>query len=79
MAADGLLDLESRQGKAPGGYCTKLSFRGKPFIFMNAVGVADDVNTLVHEAGHSFHDFAAHKQPLIWQRSPGMKRRSSRR
>jgi len=71
MAAEGLLDLESRQGKAPGGYCTKLSFRGKPFIFMNAVGVADDVNTLVHEAGHSFHDFAAHKQPLIWQRSPG--------
>ena len=38
---------------------------------MNAVGVADDVNTLVHEAGHSFHDFAAHRQPLIWQRSPG--------
>ena len=71
MASEGLLDLESRKGKAPGGYCTKLSFRGKPFIFMNAVGVADDVNTLVHEAGHSFHDFAAHKQPLIWQRSPG--------
>jgi len=71
MAADGLLDLESRKGKAPGGYCTKLSFRGKPFIFMNAVGVADDVNTLVHEAGHSFHDFAAHSQSLIWQRSPG--------
>ena len=71
MAADGLLDLESRKGKAPGGYCTKLSFRGKPFIFMNAVGVADDVNTLVHEAGHSFHDFAAHKHALIWQRSPG--------
>lgn len=71
MAKEGLLDLESRKGKAPGGYCTKLSFRGKPFIFMNAVGVADDVNTLVHEAGHSFHDFAAHKQPLIWQRSPG--------
>lgn len=71
MADEGLLDLESRKGKAPGGYCTKLSFRGKPFIFMNAVGVADDVNTLVHEAGHSFHDFAAHRQPLVWQRSPG--------
>ena len=71
MAAEGLLDLESRKGKAPGGYCTKLSFSGRPFIFMNAVGVADDVNTLVHEAGHSFHDFAAHEQPLIWQRSPG--------
>jgi oligoendopeptidase F len=71
MALEGLLDLESRSGKAPGGYCTKLSHRGKPFIFMNAVGVPDDVNTLVHEAGHCFHDFAAHRQPLIWQRSCG--------
>jgi len=71
MADEGLLDLESRVGKAPGGYCTKLSWRGMPFIFMNAVGVPDDVNTLVHEAGHSFHDFAAHGQPFIWQRSVG--------
>ncbi|MBV6520101.1 MAG: hypothetical protein MNPFHGCM_00206 [Gemmatimonadaceae bacterium] len=71
MADEGLLDLESRPGKAPGGYCTKLAFRGVPFIFMNAVGVPDDVNTLVHEAGHSFHDFASHRQPLVWQRSVG--------
>jgi oligoendopeptidase F len=40
-----------------------------PFIFMNAVGVPDDVGTLVHEAGHSFHDFAAHRQPYVWQRT----------
>ena len=71
MASDGLLDLESRPGKAPGGYCTKLTWRGKPFIFMNAVGVPDDVNTLVHEAGHSFHDYAAGRQPFIWQRGTG--------
>jgi oligoendopeptidase F len=71
MADEELLDLESRVGKAPGGYCTKLSNRGVPFIFMNAVGVPDDVNTLVHEAGHCFHDFAAHRQPFIWQRSFG--------
>ena len=51
MSSEQLLDLESRPGKAPGGYCTDLSFRGRPFIFMNAVGVPDDVNTLVHEAG----------------------------
>ena len=71
MAEARMLDLESRPGKAPGGYCTKLSWRGLPFIFMNAVGIPDDVNTLVHEAGHSFHDFASHRQPLIWQRSFG--------
>lgn len=71
MANEGLLDLESRPGKAPGGYCTDLSFRGRPFIFMNAVGVPDDVNTLVHEAGHCFHDFATHALPLTWMRRTG--------
>lgn len=69
MADEGLLDLDSRPGKAPGGYCTKLAWRGMPFIFMNAVGVPDDVSTLVHEAGHSFHDFASHRQPYVWQRN----------
>jgi len=71
MAKEQLLDLESRPGKAPGGYCTDLSFRGRPFIFMNAVGVPDDVNTLVHEAGHCFHDFSTHQLPLTWQRRCG--------
>lgn len=71
MADEQLLDLESRPGKAPGGYCTKLPYRGRPFVFMNAVGVADDVNTLVHEAGHCFHAFLAHTQPYIWQRGTG--------
>ncbi|HEX5963440.1 MAG TPA: M3 family oligoendopeptidase [Gemmatimonadales bacterium] len=71
MVDEGLLDLESRKGKAPGGYCETLHFHGRPFIFMNAVGLVDDVNTLLHEAGHAFHAFAAHEQPLIWQRHPG--------
>jgi oligoendopeptidase F len=66
-----LLDLESRKGKAPGGYCETLQFQGRPFIFMNAVGLVDDVNTLLHEAGHGFHAFASHRQPFIWQRHPG--------
>jgi oligoendopeptidase F len=38
---------------------------------MNAVGLVDDVMTLLHEAGHAFHAFASHEQPLIWQRHPG--------
>ena len=71
MAEERLLDLESRPGKAPGGYCTKLGFSQRPFIFMNAVGVPDDVNTLVHEAGHSFHAFLAGPQPFVWQRGTG--------
>ncbi len=65
-----LLDLDSRKNKAPGGYCDTLHFRGRPFIFMNAAGVMDDVQTLLHEAGHAFHAFSSHRQPLIWQRHP---------
>ncbi|AHG91202.1 oligoendopeptidase, M3 family [Gemmatirosa kalamazoonensis] len=71
LADERLLDLESRPGKAPGGYCTNLHVRGRPFIFMNAVGVPDDVSTLVHEAGHCFHDFAMTRLPLVWQRTTG--------
>ena len=71
MIEERLLDLDSRKGKAPGGYCETLHSRGRPFIFMNAVGLVDDVMTLLHEAGHAFHAFASHRQPLIWQRHPG--------
>jgi oligoendopeptidase F len=71
MIDERLLDLDSRKGKAPGGYCETLHSRGRPFIFMNAVGLVDDVMTLLHEAGHAFHAFASHRQPLIWQRHPG--------
>ena len=72
MIQEGLLDLGSRRGKAPGGYCETLHYQGRPFIFMNAAGTLDDVMTLFHEAGHAFHAFAAHRLPLIWQRHPGM-------
>jgi oligoendopeptidase F len=61
----GLLDLESRKGKAPGGYQNTLSEARKPFIFMNAVGVDDDVRTLLHEAGHAFHALAAANDPIV--------------
>lgn len=71
MMSEGLLDLESRPGKAPGGYCDTLHARGRPFVFMNAAGVAEDVTTLLHEAGHCFHAFASHARPFIWQRHPG--------
>lgn len=72
MMSEGLLDLGSRRGKAPGGYCETLHHRGRPYIFMNAAGTLDDVMTLFHEAGHAFHSFAAHPLELIWQRHPGM-------
>jgi oligoendopeptidase F len=57
MVELGLLDLESRPGKAPGGYNTELSQLRLPFIFTNSVGRDDDLRTLLHESGHAFHVF----------------------
>jgi len=71
MAEADLLDLDNRKGKAPGGYCQTLAFRKMPLIFMNAVGVDEDVRTLLHESGHAFHSFEASSLPLLFQRHPG--------
>ncbi|MBC7937679.1 MAG: M3 family oligoendopeptidase [Rhizobacter sp.] len=58
------LDLESRKGKAPGGYNCPLAESGAPFIFMNAAGQMHDVTTMVHEGGHAVHSFLAHPLAL---------------
>jgi oligoendopeptidase F len=60
MKTIGHLDLDSRKGKAPGGYNCPLAESGAPFIFMNAAGQMDDVTTMVHEGGHAVHSFLAH-------------------
>jgi oligoendopeptidase F len=67
MAEEGLLDLDTRPGKALGGYCSSLSWRERPFIFMNGAGTHDDVQTMLHEAGHAFHSFESFSLPYIWQ------------
>ena len=58
------LDLESRKGKAPGGYNCPLAESGAPFIFMNAAGQMHDVTTMIHEGGHAVHSFLAHHLEL---------------
>ena len=60
----GLLDLESRKGKAPGGYNSSLEESRLSFIFMNAVGMDNDVRTLLHEGGHAMHGFASRSIPF---------------
>ena len=67
-----LLDLESRKGKAPGGYQSTMHERRVPFIFMNAVGVDSDLRTLLHEGGHAFHMLAARDEPIIDYREAPM-------
>lgn len=53
----GRLDLESRKGKAPGGYNYPMAETSVPFIFMNAASSTRDVETMVHEGGHAVHSF----------------------
>ena len=59
-----LLDLANRKGKAPGGYQATLAEARLPFIFMNAIGVQRDVETILHEAGHAFHALATQEENL---------------
>jgi oligoendopeptidase F len=59
-----LLDLDNRKGKAPGGYQSTLNEARVPFIFMNAIGLQRDVETLLHEAGHAFHAQATRNEDL---------------
>jgi oligoendopeptidase F len=63
------LDLDSRKGKAPGGYNYPLPESGVPFIFMNAVGLHRDLTTMIHEGGHAVHAFLSRDQPLLEYRN----------
>lgn len=72
MVREDLLDLENRKNKAPGGYCTEFAAAKRPFIFMNAVGLHDDVQTLLHESGHAFHALERSLLPYYQQRQVGM-------
>jgi len=62
------LDLDSRKGKAPGGYQYPRDRSREPFIFMNAAGLHRDVETMVHEAGHAFHSMLCTDEPLLHYR-----------
>ncbi len=64
MQTMGRLDLESRIGKAPGGYNCPLPETGVPFIFMNAAGTMGDLITMMHEGGHAIHSFLSHPLKL---------------
>jgi len=59
------LDLDSRAGKAPGGYQYQRQYTRRPFIFMNAAGMHRDLVTMVHEAGHAFHSLLSMTDPVL--------------
>jgi oligoendopeptidase F len=72
MLGGGCLDLESRKGKAPGGYQYQRQASRTPFIFMNAVGLLNDLTTMVHEAGHAFHSLLCKDDPILLYRGSPM-------
>lgn len=72
MKEMGHLDLESRKGKAPGGYNYPLPEIGVPFIFMNATSTLRDMTTLMHEGGHAVHNFVTKDLPLADFKNPPM-------
>ncbi len=65
MQAQNLIDPDSRLGKAPGGYQIGFDEARLPFIFMNSANTDRDIYTLLHESGHSFHQFALADQPIL--------------
>jgi oligoendopeptidase F len=64
LVARDLLDLMSRPGKAPGGYQYQLEDERVPFLFVNGVGLHNDVQTLLHEGGHAFHSLLCRHHDL---------------
>lgn len=72
MRDEDFLDLDNRKGKAPGGYQTYFSLSKRPFIFMNSVGLHDDIQTMLHEAGHAFHAFYGSELPYLQQHEAPM-------
>jgi oligoendopeptidase F len=72
MKEMGHLDLESRKGKAPGGYNYPLAEIGVPFIFMNATSTMRDMTTIMHEGGHAVHNFLTKDLALADFKSPPM-------
>jgi oligoendopeptidase F len=72
MVRENLLDLENRKNKAPGAYCTNFPMSKRPFIFQNAVGLHSDLQTILHESGHAFHNFERYALPYAPQRQVGM-------
>jgi oligoendopeptidase F len=72
LAENDFVDLPNRKGKAPGGYNCSLPEWGASFIFMNAVGLQSDVDTLTHETGHGWHGFTRSGEAISEYKNPPM-------
>lgn len=60
-----MFDLDSRDAKAPGGYCGSVDSIRSPFIFSNFNGTTRDIDVLIHESGHAFAAYEAYKNKIV--------------
>lgn len=67
-----LVDVELRDGKAPGGFCTVFANTGMPFVFTSFNGSEDDIAVVTHEFGHAFQIYEARVQSLLEYKWPTM-------
>ncbi len=65
MLAKDLMDVELRDGKAPGGFCTSFADLKVPFVFASFNGTEDDIHVITHECGHAFQNWASRHLPLV--------------
>ncbi len=72
MTSHGMMDVESKPGKASGGYCTSIYAMRSPFIFANFNGTAHDVEVITHEAGHAFAAYTNRNRVPSEQMWPSM-------
>ncbi len=63
MRDGGFLDLKTRPGKAPGGFCDAFPTNGMPFIFANFNGTYQDIMVLTHEMGHAAQNYESRTLP----------------
>ncbi len=57
MLENEAFDVDAREGKWGGGYCTSFAKYKQPFILANFNGTAADIDVMTHEAGHAFADY----------------------
>ncbi|PAB56721.1 M3 family oligoendopeptidase [Anaeromicrobium sediminis] len=70
MVEKNCMDLLSKKGKSPGGYCTYIGSFNMPYIFSNFNGTIDDVDVLTHEAGHAFQVYESREYDLVEYKFP---------
>lgn len=64
------IEVENREGKRQGGFCTGFPTKQQSRIFMTYTNSADSMSTLAHELGHAYHSYVLREEPYLLQDYP---------